>query len=155
MSLNGIDILIALRTRLIASGGSDVSGVFVMNAPPGTTPTDGGKPYLIVTSSSEQLDSFTHNGLTRQVVVRVIDHVNNDIAQLGAAWDAIYGDGDPGGDTPPTVGLHRHRLTLVGSSNEVGVLVFEGDNPVYDGDLNARGIDLRFTLTVEGVAPEE
>lgn len=150
MSLNGIDILIALRARLIAGGGANISAVYVIHGPPDTGPVVGGLPYLIVTSSSDQLDSFSHNGLQRQVLVRVIDHIDNDLAALGTAWDAVYGDGNPPNESP-TYGLHRHRLTLVGSPNEVGVLVFEGDTFVYDGDTKARGFDLRFTMTVEGV----
>ena len=157
MSLNIVDVLLAVRARLVASGGSDISGVWVDRAPPNTAPVLNGKPYLIISATDEALDSFTHDGLTVTLFVTIVDHADNDLLGLHTAWDRVYGNGDPGTDTAPTYGLHRHRLNLTaqGSVNDIDVLVYQGSDPFIADDATGRGRVMRFTANLEGVAPEE
>lgn len=152
MSLNAIDLIAAVRARLTTSCGADASGVYVNRAPARVKPTPGVKPYIIIMVGGTPLDTFTSNGIVRAVTVWIVGNAEDGLGPVATLWDKVYGDSDPVTSGPPTVGLHRWTPTFT-TNNQPTVMVYTGDDPMYDEDPNAFGHVLRFEITIDYAAP--
>lgn len=147
MSLNALDLVAAVQARLVASCGSDVSGVYANRAPHGTEPSTGVKPYIVVMVNGEGRDTFTSNGVTRQIQVYIVGFGEDGLDPVATVWDKVYGDSNPP-TAGPTYGLQRWKPTFA-TNNEPCVINFVSDDPLFEEDPNAFGYVLRFTIDID------
>ena len=144
------DIVPAIVARLQASSNGKFRGdlAYALRAPSGITPKQGLLPVVSFALSWDTDDTFTSDGNNMQLLVTIADHQANTVLPTFAAYQRVKGNAIPATKTAPTYGLHRHILSLPGSTNVPTMMRELGGDTLYDEDPNVIGLVIRYEVGI-------
>lgn len=95
--------------------------------------TEDSKPYVVVTlQGTTPADDFRGDLIEMVVDVHVVSDTTDGLSTPSSIIDRIIGDATLQSNVTPTYGLHRHQLSLSGSTYTGGVMQFFDTETAHD-----------------------